>query len=582
VALIEKLFLKRQPFPQMGVIYLIAASESSVERMLEDWDLATNKGRKMYKEAYVWFSGRASDAIMTKIKSSRILPHIQQLKELNLEYLPLEAQLFSFRDESDLLKLYRQGLEENQRKDYVLLCAEKLASVFATLGDVPLIRYQKDSSLCALMAEATKAKVNVLARYNSQLRKAPNKTICLIVDRSNDPLAPLTHEFTYQAMAYDLLKIGSDMVYTFKSANSDEERQVLLNEQDPVWVRYRHKLIVPDVRDALKEEATEFKNSNADLSSGSFTKDSASTRKLGKIMHRLPDYQRTTQLYSLHLTMINDMMKIFDENRLAHVALQEQNMTVNQDEEGHKLSNILPKLGPLFRENVPDDIKLRLILLYLITQGMTAKNQDRLFKVAKLDEEEDPKRIVDNLAKIGVNTDKKPVFGKLKSLIMGVGKSKKKDFAEMLTLCRFQPKVKEMLDDLLNNKLSTNEYPYFDPPSSAFSFDTKGLGSGNRGPADSLTLDAPDLSVSRSKRKRPSWVDKKKKTANVAEKEELSTNTVPTSEYKVVVFVVGGATWSEARSVYEATQDSGVPCYMGSTSMLTPKSFLEKLEELDI
>ena len=36
----------------------------------------------------------------------------------------------------------------------------------------------------------------------------------IITDRSMDTVAPLLHEFTYQAMANDLLKIEDDNTYT--------------------------------------------------------------------------------------------------------------------------------------------------------------------------------------------------------------------------------------------------------------------------------------------------------------------------------------------------------------------------------
>ena len=40
-----------------------------------------------------------------------------------------------------------------------------------------------------------------------QLRNRPS---LLIIDRSYDLIAPLVHEFTYQAMVYDLLEVKND------------------------------------------------------------------------------------------------------------------------------------------------------------------------------------------------------------------------------------------------------------------------------------------------------------------------------------------------------------------------------------
>lgn len=92
-----------------------------------------------------------------------------------------------------------------------------------------------------------------------------------LVDRSMDPYSPLLHEFTYQAMAMDLLPIvdGDKVIYkpAFNAGQgpegvAEEKRKdgMELGEKDKIWVENRHM----HMKDLLTKLVADFNKFRAD------------------------------------------------------------------------------------------------------------------------------------------------------------------------------------------------------------------------------------------------------------------------------------------------------------------------------
>lgn len=81
--------------------------------------------------------------------------------------------------------------------------------------------------------------------------------VLFVVDRTMDPAAPLLHEFWYQAMVNDLLKIEDGVRYKYKYENQagvKETRVAILDDSDEVWVSVRHL----HMKDAIDRLMTDF------------------------------------------------------------------------------------------------------------------------------------------------------------------------------------------------------------------------------------------------------------------------------------------------------------------------------------
>lgn len=79
-------------------------------------------------------------------------------------------------------------------------------------------------------------------------------------------VTPLLHEFTYQAMANDLLPIedGKTYKYEFRGPTGMEEKTATFEEKDSIWTSIRH-MHMKDTIDKLMQDFNKFCQENTNF-----------------------------------------------------------------------------------------------------------------------------------------------------------------------------------------------------------------------------------------------------------------------------------------------------------------------------
>ena len=90
VTLVESLEKKRQPFPDMTAVYVVAATSESVARVAADWRGPT---ADPYADAHVFTLDALGDGEMGALRE--MARKLRALVELRLDFLALEARAFS-------------------------------------------------------------------------------------------------------------------------------------------------------------------------------------------------------------------------------------------------------------------------------------------------------------------------------------------------------------------------------------------------------------------------------------------------------------------------------------------------------
>jgi len=205
---------------------------------------------------------------------------------------------------------------------------------------------------------------------------------------------------------------------------------------------------------------------------------------------------------------------------------------------------------------VSKEDKLRLLIIYIISQeGIKDQDRKRLMDLAKISPAE--QATIANISSLGVTLNK-GAKGKSKK-DSKKKKSKKHGDDVPFELSRYVTALTGILEDLMEDNLSPSDYPFVreDPGVSS---------SKNNAPPKN---DARSLKGAASKQ--PRWADKGKK------KDEGK----PTFQGpRIIVFIAGGMTHAEMRTAYELSQAHQRVVFVGSTHVITPKTFLEDLAKL--
>ncbi|KAJ3599687.1 hypothetical protein NHX12_033643 [Muraenolepis orangiensis] len=517
ITIVEDLYKIREPVPEMKAIYFMSPTSKCVDAFIADFKL-----KPKYKAAYVYFTDYCSNDLFNNMKLY-CGKYIRVVKEISMSFLPYEAQVFTCDNPGAFHSIYSPHSRDKRRTMETL--ADQIVTLCATLGEYPGVRYKKDSNMENSKALAELVDNKLALHYQMEdggKKKEKTQAQLLIVERGFDPVSPILHELTYQAMAYDLVDIQKDS-YKFKS--KEGEMEALLNEEDVLWVKLRHMHIaevIVQIPKLVKEISASKKQPD----------DKITITGLSQLMKKMPSFRKHMVQKTVHMHLAEDCMAQYWKS-VEKLGKAEQDLAVGSDVEGVKVKDPMRTLLPVLLHPHSTHDKIRAVLLYIFSlSGTTEENLNKLIQHVKIGDE---REFILNWKELGVTIISSP------SLFSRKPSRRERSVDETYNMSRWIPVIKDVMEDAVENKLDTREWPHQSECPAAWN------GSG---------------AVSARQKHKASSQDERRGA-------------------RLIVFIIGGVSYSETRCAYQVTQAvKSCEVIIGSSHLLTPTSLLEDIKAL--
>ncbi|KAI3423806.1 hypothetical protein D9Q98_009643 [Chlorella vulgaris] len=578
VSLVDDVRKRREPLPQLLGIYFIAPTDENIKQLTSDFALAA---APQYKAAHIFFSSKpAAQQLAALRECPGLVSRLRTLKEVNLEYLLVDSRTFITNEEGALSTFFGSAVDSSTSyRVEIEVLTSRLATVFATLREMPAIRFRAATPPGEEFPPGLESRLLVAQRIAVELHERlaalqragqlPERETCelILTDRGFDPVAPIIHEWTYEAMAFDLLAGSQSLkenVFEYDvetQGGKVEKKEHILDERDTLFVDLRHKHFAAASLQ-ISNQLDEFRARNAKVSGRSKGSGELEMRNMSRLIQSLPQYRDQLSKLAAHVEVASKLNSAIEAGALAELGKLEQDL-VYGDATSKEVIAFLTA-----HQNIPASDKVRLLMCYSAThlEKLDSTREAQWQKVARLAPED--MAMVTNLEYLGVPVRKRSkgggiTFGRKRRRAVRKDREPDEDDSQF-ALTRFVPLLQEVLEDAAAGKLSTDEYPFVAAPASP---------SSNRASLPSSADNTPRAGVSvRSVRTTGGWA--KKSAGGTPDKAES------TKGRRLFVFIVGGLTYSEMRCAHRTSARLGRDVFLGGTSVETAPRFMRHVLDL--
>jgi len=302
----------RHALPDLRALVLVRPTEENINVLAEE--LAA----PLYAEYHLFFTNTLKDSQLKTLADADHHEVVRQVQVFYADIFPLTPELFTLNIESCI-----PAGGQAHMSSLVGQMSDGLISCFLALKREPIIRYQKNSEMCQLLAQAVR--INVVQK-GRKLFGWSRRPVLLLMDRRNDPVTPLLMQWTYQAMVHHLFGLHNNRLNLAGCPGvKDEYKEVVLSqEQDDFFARNLYSNfgdLAINVKSALDDLQLQF-HSNKNIQT---------IDDMKSFVENYPEFKKLSGKVTKHITVLDQASKLIDQRKLMDVSAVEQEIACKND-----------------------------------------------------------------------------------------------------------------------------------------------------------------------------------------------------------------------------------------------------------
>lgn len=471
-----------------------------------------------YGEYHLYFSNVLKKSALERLAEADDHEVVKAVQEHFADFLVVNPDLFTINLTLPQQRIW-SGSPDMWNTDSLQRTTEGVVAVLLALKKKPLIRYEKNS----LLAKKLAGEVRYNMTQDDQLfdfRKVDTPPILLILDRREDPATPLLNQWTYQAMVHHLfgIKNGRVDLSDVPDIRPELKEIVLSQDQDPFFKKNMY-LNFGDLGGNIKDYVEQYQSKTKN------NENIESISDMKRFIEEYPEFRKLSGNVSKHVTLVSELSRRVASENLLEVSEVEQSLACN-DNHAADLKNVQRLIQ---NPSVSADAKVGLVALYALRYEKQPNNSLAMLVDLLTAAGGVSPRYADMVAKMLIyhnSLQQSQAAGGIADIFESGGIFSGARAIKGLkgvenVYTQHSPHLETTLQNLIKGKLSDRQYPFVD-------------GGGT-------TRDKPQ---------------------------------------DIIVFMIGGATYEEAKMVASINASSpGIRVVLGGTTIHNAATFLEEIDD---